>query len=117
VHFGYDHDILPEVFVSPQIDSAEMDEFMFDLPQMMPPLDLLGEILARIEPLPASASKQKINPSVRYQSLAVVPSREVLLVAGGRSSPVNLVAVEPDGSIDSGNIIATIYTEQDLKTI
>jgi len=117
VHFGYDHDILPEVFVSPQIDSDEMDEFMFDLPQMKPPLDLLGEILARVEPLPASASKQKTNPSVRYQSLAIVPSKEVMLIAGGQSSPVNLVAVEPDSSIERGQLIATIYSEQDLKTL
>jgi hypothetical protein len=117
VRFGHDHDILPEVFINPPITSEELEELMFDLPQMKAPLETMSEILARVEPLPYSGSANKHLPDTRYQMLSVLPTKDTVLVAGGKSSPLNVVVIDPDAPLNSGACIATIYGSKDLEAL
>jgi Protein of unknown function DUF58 len=117
VCFGNEYDMLPQVFVCPPIDAAELDELMCDLPQMKPPADMLNEIFARVEPLPFSSSREMPEMVTRYQLLAIVPSKDLVLIAGGESSPVKLLVVEPEAAIESGRCIATVYSERDLAVL
>lgn len=117
VHFGYDHDMLPEVLVHPPLDSPDVEGLMCDLPHMKAPMDMLGEIMARVDPLQRTASKGGIDSNSRYQTLAAVPSKEVMLIAAGETAPVNLVVVDPDHSLEEGTVLVTVYGEKDLRAL
>jgi hypothetical protein len=117
VQFGFDKDMLPELILTPSLDSEQLQFLMSDLPQMKPPLDWLGDILARVEPLPYSSAGSSTPVNSRYQVLAITPSQEVMLVAGGKSSPVTVMVVNPDTPPSSGQVIAIIHGEKELQAL
>ncbi len=125
VHFGYDRDILPELYLRPALGSAELETLMQDLPLARPPIEMLSEILARVEPISRNLPVPEIQTN--RQLLALVPSTERLLrsqKSGDQvTSPVNLVSVftaeghELSTAKITGDIVATIYSEDDLEAL
>ncbi len=52
IHLGHRLGTTPELYLCPSLDSKLLlEDLMFDLPQLEPGLDLIAEILARVEPL------------------------------------------------------------------
>jgi hypothetical protein len=52
VHHGYTQGHVPEIFFNPPLDSKVIQKnLMFDLPQLPPGMELVTEILARVEPM------------------------------------------------------------------
>lgn len=117
VQFGYDKDMLPELVLVPSLGSEQLQFLMSDLPQMQTPLDMLGEILARVEPMPFSSAAMSTPVASRYQLLAIAPSKDVMLSRNRESSPITLLVINPDAAPSSGQRIATIYGETDLQAL
>lgn len=125
VQFGYERDMLPELFLRPSIDSPELDFLMADLPKAIPPLEMLSEILARVEPIMVNAPVPEIT--THRQLLTLVPSTERLLRHSGTkdqtSCPVNLTRItlndsgDPVSSKAATDVVATIYSEEDLEAL
>lgn len=52
LHLGHRLGTTPEIYLCPSLDSKILlEDLMFDLPQLEPGLELIAEILARVEPL------------------------------------------------------------------
>lgn len=125
VHFGYDRDILPELYLRPALNSPEMELLMHDLPLTQPPIEMLSEILARIEPISRNLPLPEIHTN--RQLLALVPSTERHLRSQKSGdqviSPVNLVSIftaegqELSTAKITGDIVATLYSEDDLEAL
>jgi hypothetical protein len=124
INFGYDHDILPELHVTPAIDSEELAGLMCDLPTGKAPLEMMLEILARVDPLPPRSIATRGTFSANRELLAIVPAADVFLrgnIANAVSTPVQLVAVKHGASREVNLAdqcpIATIYGETDLQAL
>lgn len=122
IQFGHDRDMLPELFVHPPLDAGDMHHTMHDLPQFKTPLEMLSEILARVEPLPQRSNPQTADDvGSRYQLLVIRPAREAV-VHGEQSAlfPVDLVAISGGDPVRGGRtdtVLATIYGEKDLHAL
>lgn len=121
VHFGYERDILPELHLTPPLDSETLSELMADLPKLKAPLDMLSEVLARVEPVNYATGRGDPVPG-RHQLLTVIPSGDTVM----RYSPdkgdyiasaIHLGAAEDDGPHPRYQMIATIYGEDDLQAL
>jgi hypothetical protein len=59
MHLGYRMGIMPELSLNPPLRSTVVQKkLMFDLPQIPYGLDLVSEILARVEPIPTSMDNE-----------------------------------------------------------
>jgi hypothetical protein len=125
IQFGYDRDILPELFLRPSLDAAEIGDLMDDLPLAQAQLEMLSEILARVEPIPYNAAKPEIQ--THRQLLALAPSSEQVIrgtASGDVCNPVLLVTLPTntegqviDTNITNGTVIATAFSESDLEAL
>jgi hypothetical protein len=124
IQYGYERDILPELFLRPSLDSPELSLLMDDLPHAQAPLEMLSEILARVEPIPSNVPHPEIKTN--REVLALLPSNERVLRGATNSeavTPVMLIAARTneDGEIlghrAEGNTIATVYSYSDLEAL
>lgn len=122
VQFGYERDMCPELFLRPQIDHESMIPFMEDLPLALPPLEMLSEILARVEPMFTASATPEVT--ARRPLLALVPANELAakMGPGGESvAPVQLISLGTSGipqtSKISGEVVATIFSDKDLEAL
>lgn len=113
VQYGYERDILPELYLRPVLGSQELHVLMDDLPHAVAPLEMLSEILARVEPI---ADQKLPEPEIKThrELLALVPSKErtVSLVTARMTDEGELVHHGAEGKV-----IATIYSYADLETL
>ena len=126
IHFGYEHDMLPELHLNPPLGSEYFDHLMEDLPEMQAPLEMLSEILARVEPI-VSAPKKRFTEEERTdfgrQMLSVVPATEMILKGTWIASaqpmlPVDLIAMSRVSvTADAGTRVASILSETELRTL
>lgn len=126
IHFGYEHDMLPELYFNPPLDSEYFEHLMEDLPDLQAPLEMLSEILARLEPISAAPKKRFSDDErsdFKRQMLSVAPATEMVLKGSTPASamsirPVSLIAMTQSSvTPDSGNVVATINAEVELQTL
>jgi hypothetical protein len=124
IQYGYERDILPELFLRPSIDSEELSLLMQDLPHAKAPLEMLSEILARVEPIPSNVPHPEIKTN--REVIALLPSTERLLRGATTNeavTPVLLIAARMNeageimGHRAEGNTIATVYSYSDLEAL
>jgi len=74
IRLGYNLGCVPELFINPPLNSRLVAEgLMFDLPQIPPGVQLLSEILARVEPLNMYPQSLKKNPHAEIEDWRSVP--------------------------------------------
>lgn len=110
-HLGYKLGTIPELTLNPQIGSKMLNKgLLSDLPALPPGLQLLSEILARVEPISMTAAEEKEEQEQQEEEgerhrgiadrplLTIIPSQEVIMkylpgIGDTLCSPIELVTV------------------------
>jgi uncharacterized protein (DUF58 family) len=112
IQFGYERDAMPDLYLRPALGSEELSALMDDLPLAQAPLEMMSEILARVEPIISNVAQPDISTHCALLAIIPGPDATVQLISVAKNDSGELL-----GHRAQGKTIATIHSYSDMETL